>query len=100
VSTTPKAPIYVASKHAVAGFTRGWAKDYAKFGIRVNAVAPGVVDTPMIQGVRHSVDLLLPLIPQGRIAQPYEIADGILFLLSSKASYINGQLLPINGGSV
>jgi len=96
----PKVPIYNMTKHAVAGLTRAWAKDFASRGIRVNCVCPGLVDTPLSRVQADlSVKLLIPLIPAGRMGEPREIAEGVVFLLSSKASYINGQLVPINGAS-
>jgi len=96
----PGLPAYVASKHAVAGLTRTFAKDFAKYNVRVNAVAPGVVDTHLIDAQRETViPKLLAAIPQGRVGLPEEIADSVLFLLSEKSSYINGQILPINGAA-
>jgi len=98
--------VYCGTKHAVLGFTRAWAKDWAKYGINVNAVGPGVVWTPLVQRLNkvndsgvNPIDQLKATIPQGRVAQPDEIADSVLFLLGDKAGYINGQILPINGGS-
>jgi NAD(P)-dependent dehydrogenase (short-subunit alcohol dehydrogenase family) len=93
---------YVASKHAGVGLTRSAALEYATQGIRVNAVAPGLVDTPLIHDSSGDLyDYIKPLIashPIGRIAQPEEIADAVVFLASEKASYITGVALPIDGG--
>jgi NAD(P)-dependent dehydrogenase (short-subunit alcohol dehydrogenase family) len=93
---------YVASKHAGVGLTRSAALEYATQGIRVNAVAPGLVDTPLIHDSSGDLyDYIKPLIashPIGRIAQPEEIADAVVFLASEKASYVTGVALPIDGG--
>ena len=93
---------YVASKHAGVGLTRSAALEYATQGIRVNAVAPGLVDTPLIHDSSGELyDYIQPLIashPIGRIAQPEEIADAVVWLASEKASYVTGVALPIDGG--
>jgi NAD(P)-dependent dehydrogenase (short-subunit alcohol dehydrogenase family) len=93
---------YVASKHAGVGLTRSAALEYATQGIRVNAVAPGLVDTPLIHDSSGDLyDYIKPLIashPIGRIAQPEEIADAVVWLASEKASYVTGVALPIDGG--
>jgi NAD(P)-dependent dehydrogenase (short-subunit alcohol dehydrogenase family) len=93
---------YVASKHAGIGLTRTAALDYAAEGIRVNAVAPGLVDTPLIHDASGELfDYIKPLIanhPIGRIAQPEEIADAVVWLASPRASYVTGVALPIDGG--
>jgi NAD(P)-dependent dehydrogenase (short-subunit alcohol dehydrogenase family) len=93
---------YVASKHAGIGLTRSAALEYAAEGIRVNAVAPGLVDTPLIHDASGELfDYIKPLIanhPIGRIAQPEEIADAVVWLASPRASYVTGVALPIDGG--
>jgi NAD(P)-dependent dehydrogenase (short-subunit alcohol dehydrogenase family) len=93
---------YVASKHAGIGLTRSAALEYAAQGIRVNAVAPGLVDTPLIRDSSGELyDYIQPLIashPIGRVAQPEEIADAVVWLASEKASYVTGVALPIDGG--
>ena len=93
---------YVASKHAGIGLTRSAALDYAAQGIRVNAVAPGLVDTPLLHAPSGEFfDYIPPLIanhPIGRIAQASEIADAVIWLASDKASYVTGVALPIDGG--
>jgi len=91
---------YVAAKHAINGLTRATAFEGASQGIRVNAVAPGVVDTELIRSV-HDADTrnkILGFIPQNRFAEPSEIADVIVFLASSRASHICGEVININGG--
>lgn len=90
---------YVASKHAIAGLTRAAAFEGATQGVRVNAIAPGVVDTEMVklhdETTRHRIKAL---IPQGRFADPAEIADLALFLASARARHICGEVININGG--
>lgn len=93
---------YVASKHAGIGLTRSAALEYAAHGIRVNAVAPGLVDTPLLHTPTGAFfDYIPPLIanhPIGRIAQASEIADVVVWLASDKASYVTGVALPVDGG--
>ena len=97
----PNASLYVASKHAVEGLTKSGALEAAPFGVRVNAVAPGPVETGMLdrftgsQGRRAG---LLASIPLRRAGKPEEIADAILFLASDKASFVTGQIINVNGG--
>jgi NAD(P)-dependent dehydrogenase (short-subunit alcohol dehydrogenase family) len=95
-------PSYVSSKHAVLGLTRSAALQYAKRGIRVNAVCPGPVRTSMLQA---NLDVLADggaqittSAPLGRIAEPQEIADNILWLCSKRSSYIVGHGLLVDGG--
>ena len=91
---------YVAAKHAISGLTRATAFEGATQGIRVNAVAPGTVDTELIRSV-HDADTrnkILKFIPQNRFADTSEIADVIAFLASPRASHICGEIVNINGG--
>lgn len=91
---------YVASKHAVVGLTRAAAVEYVRQGLRVNAVAPGTVETPMTAGMTaEQRDSLNELMPMGRMAKPIEVAEVVAFLLSDEASYVNGAVVPIDGGS-
>ena len=95
----PGTVAYAASKHGVEGATKAAALDYAAKGIRVNAVAPGYVDTPMIAGRKPSThDRIVAMHPIGRIAQPHEIAEMILFLLSPRAAFITGTVHQADGG--
>lgn len=95
----PGGVAYAASKHGVEGLTKAAALDYAKQGIRINAVAPGYVDTPMIAGRRASTnDKIVAMHPIGRIAQPEELARVIAFLLSPEASFITGSIHLADGG--
>jgi NAD(P)-dependent dehydrogenase (short-subunit alcohol dehydrogenase family) len=93
---------YVASKHAEIGLTKSTALDYAALGIRVNAVCPGLVNTPLIaEMINENPELheeLLVSHPLGRIAEPEEIADAIVWLCSNKSSYVTGIALPVDGG--
>ena len=89
---------YAASKHGVEGATKAAALDYAQKGIRVNAVAPGYVDTPLIAGRKAAThDKIVAMHPVGRIAQPLEIAELIVFLLSPRASFITGSVHHADG---
>lgn len=92
---------YNATKAAVHAITRSAAIDLGRHGIRVNSVAPGVVDTPIAALVVHNPELApayLRTIPLGRFGMPHDIADAVLFLASGEASYITGQMLVIDGG--
>lgn len=93
---------YIASKHAVMGLTRSAALDYAKQGIRINAVNPGFIATDMIDRLVDQVggtaNDLASTVPMGRMGQAEEIAQAIVFLCSDAASYITGQPLVIDGG--
>lgn len=92
---------YNVSKASVHAIARSAAIDLGRHGIRVNAVAPGVVDTPIAALVVHNPELApayLKTIPLGRFAQPRDIADAVLFLASDEASYITGHMLVIDGG--
>lgn len=90
---------YVSSKAAVAGATKKLASELSSFGIRVNAVAPGITDTDMISDMQELLkeETLHKTIMQ-RLAEPEEIAETIAFLLSEKSSYITGQVLRVDGG--
>lgn len=93
--------IYAASKHGVVGLTKSAALDMAKSGIRINAVAPGPIETGLLHrmvGDAIPMDAIAGQVPMGRIAQPEEVADGILWLCSDGASYVTGHTLAIDGG--
>lgn len=92
---------YTASKGAVRAITKAAATEYGGKGIRVNAVFPGVIETPMVAGLQESEQALAQinaLTPMGRLGQPEEVANAILFLASDDASYITGAELAIDGG--
>jgi NAD(P)-dependent dehydrogenase (short-subunit alcohol dehydrogenase family) len=95
------APVYVASKHAVIGLTKAVAVEYAKQNVRVNAVAPGTIETRMFLEVTRSPEikqLLESGQPMGRIGQPEEIAGTVIWLCSVGASFVTGQTLAVDGG--
>ncbi|NMR30531.1 SDR family oxidoreductase [Arthrobacter sp. SF27] len=99
-ASTFSSPAYVASKAGVIGLTMSLAHQLAPQGVRVNAVAPGIIDTPMIQGYgpeRH--EKLLAGIPLGRMGSAEEVAHTIGFLISDESSYVTGQTIAINGGT-
>ncbi|BDA74031.1 short-chain dehydrogenase/reductase SDR [Calothrix sp. PCC 7716] len=98
----PVSSPYNASKHAVMGLTRSAALDYAKQGIRINAVNAGLIKTEMMERtlsqLGSTVDYLASLVPMGRVGQAEEIAQAVVFLCSDAASYITGQPFAIDGG--
>lgn len=93
------APAYVAAKHAVLGLTKNAAMEYATQGIRVNAVGPAFIDTPLLAGFDEAArNWLISLHPQGRMGKSEEVAALTLFLLSDQASFINGSYHLVDGG--
>ena len=91
--------LYSATKHAVTGMTKAAALDYAKQNIRVNAVGPGPVDTALLaKGTAGDPHSYAAFVPMGRIGQPDEIADAVVWLLSDEARYVTGHTLPVDGG--
>jgi NAD(P)-dependent dehydrogenase (short-subunit alcohol dehydrogenase family) len=97
---------YHAAKHGVIGFTKSAALEYATRGIRVNDVCPGMIQTPMsdrmiAEGQGEELDRMLQtLVPMRRLGRPDEIADAVLWLCSSAASYVTGQSISVDGGYV
>lgn len=102
----PNISMYIGAKAAISSFTRGWALDLAKDGVRVNAVAPGAVETNIWnvpgltpeQSAAHEKSLVEG-IPMGRMAQPDEIANVVVFLASDQASYVSGAVFAVDGGA-
>src|SRR6266851_1686201 len=98
---TPNASVYAASKHAVEGLTTSTALEVAGSGVRVNAVAPGPTETGMLNRFTGNAERkagLVSTVPLGRVGQPDEIANAILFLCSDQASFISGHVLSVDGG--
>ena len=90
---------YAASKFGVIGFTKTWSRELGPKGIRVNAVAPGFVDTPILKTVPDKVLAhMREQVPLKRLAQPEEIANVYAFLASDEASYVNGAVIEVSGG--
>ena len=93
------ASIYVASKHAVEGLTKSVALEAAAFGVRVNAVAPGPIETPMLERFTGGdASYFTTLLPVKRLGKPEEIAAAIVFVASDKASFVTGQSFAVDGG--
>lgn len=88
---------YSAAKAGLIGATKSLAAETAKRKVLVNAVAPGFIETEMIQGL--PIEKLLPMIPMGRVGKAIEVAEVVAFLCSDKASYITGQVISVNGGA-
>jgi NAD(P)-dependent dehydrogenase (short-subunit alcohol dehydrogenase family) len=107
----PVSSHYAASKAAVVSFSRSAGAALARHGVRVNAVCPGVVETPMIEAIRHEWAELFDkpaadidaswreLHPMGRLGLPQEVAEVVVFLLSDAAAYVNGESIGVNGGT-
>ena len=92
---------YAAAKAGVIGMTRVLAKELARRGITANAIAPGVIQTPMLGEVKDEVKAeYLKQIPAGRLGQPEDVANAVMFLASEESAYITGQVLPVTGGWV
>lgn len=100
----PGLPDYVASKHGVVGLTKTAALEYAKSGIRVNAVCPGVIQTPMVErGAQLSPgfdELAVSMEPVGRFGQPAEVGEAVVWLCSDAASFVTGIPMQVDGGLV
>jgi NAD(P)-dependent dehydrogenase (short-subunit alcohol dehydrogenase family) len=91
---------YGASKAATALLTKAWAAEYGPQGVRVNAVSPGPTSTPGTDAMGDGFAAIVSTIPLGRAAAPEEIAEAIVFLASDRASYLNGAVIPVDGGRV
>ena len=99
---------YVASKHAINGLTKNAALEYSKQGVRVNSVCPGGIETRMLNslvaqaggGGVSTREMMDPLHPIGRIGQPNEVAELIVWLCSPRASFVTGANIPVDGGYI
>jgi len=90
---------YAAAKSGIHGFTKALAQEGAKFGVTVNAIAPGYIDTDMVAAVPEPVlEKIVAKIPVGRLGQANEIARGVAFLCSENAGFLTGSTMSINGG--
>lgn len=97
--------VYSGTKGAVLAFTRALAREVARYGVRVNAVAPGLTDTPLLQGMiaagnEKLIDAIVKATPLRRLARPEEVAAAVLFLASDRASFTTGETLSVGGGLV
>jgi 3-oxoacyl-[acyl-carrier protein] reductase len=92
---------YVATKAGVIGMTKVWAREFGRYKIRVNAVAPGFIATEMVQQMPEKVlDSMVARVPLGRLGKPRDIADAYLFLASDEASFVSGAVLRVDGAIV
>ena len=93
---------YTASKHAVVGLTKAAALEYGQQGVRINAVAPAAIQTPMLDRFTESVprEMLESMHPIGRLGEPHEVAKAVLWLASADASFVTGTTLAVDGGFV
>jgi NAD(P)-dependent dehydrogenase (short-subunit alcohol dehydrogenase family) len=97
----PTAPAYVAAKHGILGLTKNAALEYSAQGVRINAVGPGFIRTPMIEALEEDEatnQMLVSMHPIGRLGEPEEVAELIVWLASDKASFVTGAYYPVDGG--
>ncbi|MFZ5653501.1 MAG: SDR family oxidoreductase [Pseudomonadota bacterium] len=99
----PRGSAYVAAKHGVIGLTKTAALEFAKEGIRVNAVCPGAIETPMLHrivgGTEKGYEMMRRMEPVGRLGRPGEIAEAVVWLCSDRASFVTGLAMSVDGGS-
>jgi len=95
----PNSSAYVAGKHGVVGLTRTAAVDHAEDGIRVNAVCPGYIETPMTEDtMRRRGERIMERVPLARMGKPEEIAEAVVWLCSDRASFVTGAAWTVDGG--
>jgi NAD(P)-dependent dehydrogenase (short-subunit alcohol dehydrogenase family) len=96
----PTLGAYSATKHAIIGLTKTIAGEYGRENIRINAIAPGTNETPMVKAFpQEAIQAMAEAVPMGRLGQPHEVANVVAFLLSDDASYIHGAVISIDGGA-
>jgi 3-oxoacyl-[acyl-carrier protein] reductase len=99
---TPSSPAYTASKHGVLGFTKALAAELGKDGVRVNAIGPGFIETPLNEKVRASnpdlIKVFIDHTPLGRAGKPEDIVGPAIFLASDLSSYVSGSIVMVDGG--
>lgn len=98
--TCPISAAYCASKSAVIGMTRADAIDFSKYNIRVNAICPGLIDTPMTSGRMDYLKSAVSIAPMDRMGMVDEVADCVLFLCSTRASFVQGHAMVVDGGYI
>lgn len=108
IRAIPNLVAYVAGKHGVAGMTKQAALEYGQYGVRVNVIAPGVIMTDMVKGSLKQIGgeegweqvgaTFVSVNPMKRFGEPWEVAGLVAFLLSDEAPFINGAIVPIDGG--
>lgn len=100
----PGLPHYVASKHGVLGLTKTAAQEYVRQGIRVNAICPGTTDTPMMQafigGDPAMETFMRKTVPTGEMGTPQQVAEAVVWLCSDRASFVNGESMAVDGGTL
>ncbi len=97
-SARPGAAHYATSKAGIAMLTRAMAQEWGPHGIRANAVAPGLIEVGSATLTQDYRDAFLPMVPRGRLGEPRDVAQAVVFLLSDAADFINGAVLPVDGG--
>ena len=102
IIAAPGQPHYTAAKHGVLGLTKVGAQEYGAEGVRVNAICPGVTDTPMVTSSlpKEILDQVLKTMPEGRMGRPDDVAAAAIWLCSDEARWVNGQSLIVDGGGV
>ena len=100
ITTFPGSSLYTASKHGVSGLTRSAAVEYGETGIRINAICPGFISTPLLHSTvtEEAAQLMAAKHPMNRLGTPEEIADAVAFLASDASSFVTGSLFSVDGG--